>query len=72
MVGDRHNHPDGMFGNGTSGALEDYLKDVQAENKLPVTGEYDDATREALVQRLEGIENPDFKESLNGLNSGTR
>lgn len=69
-VGDAENNPDGMFGKGTSRALEDTLKQIQEENGLDVTGEFNEATRDAMIEQIDGLEDGAYKDSMEGFVQG--
>jgi hypothetical protein len=70
-VGDAENNPDGMFGKGTSRALEEELKGVQERNNLEPTGEYDQQTRDALTAERdalpEGVQRDSVSSFIEGL-----
>ena len=55
-VGDKHNDPDGMFGKGTSRALDDFIKKEQEAANLPANGKIDDATMDALQKKADSME----------------
>lgn len=55
-VGDKHNNPDGMFGNGSNKALAEEIKSFQQQNGIEPTGEYNDATRQAYLTQAAKME----------------
>jgi hypothetical protein len=71
-VGDSNNMSDGMFGRGTGRAVSDFLRNVQgsAEPPLEQTGEYDEATQEALQKLIDSTENEDLKGALEDFKEG--
>jgi hypothetical protein len=69
-VGDAENNPDGMFGNGSSRALEDELKGVQERHGLDVTGEFNDATLNALKEDMDALDEGPQKDSMGSFIGG--
>jgi hypothetical protein len=69
-VGDAENNPDGMFGNGSSRALEDELKGVQERHGLDVTGEFNDATLDALKEDMDALDEGPQKDSMESFIGG--
>ena len=70
-VGDKHNDPDGMFGNGSNKALATEIKNFQKQNGIEPTGEYNDATRQAYLEQAAKMEDGSVgRDALEGFVEG--